>query len=148
MGITDDKLTDSQQGELELRQFNERLISEAGRLKGRDRVWVLMHLKNGSSINQIARLSGVSPSTVSRRIRRTVALLSGGRYLSRLKYSRRLSPVEIQIAEDNLVRGLSMRQIARNHRLSYYRVRMTIKRIRTMLASFDNHRQQSAPRGA
>ncbi len=102
-------------------------------LGGKDRVLMKMYLENGSSFRQLARLSGVSPSTVGRRVRRIVRRLMRGRYIKCVRNRDRFSEEELDVARDLYMWGLSMKRIAAKRGLTYYAVRKTVKRIEGIL---------------
>ena len=106
-------------------------LAELVRLKGHllapdERTLLEAYLKGSNSLRQIARLAGVKPSSVWRRVRRLVKRLYASANLVCLEQSRGLSVEELAIVKDHVVRGLSMYAISRSRRLSYYRVRNVI----------------------
>lgn len=106
-------------------------------LVGTDRAMMQMYLENGSSFRQLAELSGERATSVARRIRRLTRRLIDNSYTVCLRNRDRLSGLELVIARDYLVRGVSMRRIAQERDLSYYRVCRTVTAILDFVASVD-----------
>jgi predicted DNA-binding protein YlxM (UPF0122 family) len=108
----------------------------AGRLKllsGTDKVLMTMYIQNGNSIRQIARIRGVSEATIARRIRVISQRLVNGPYIDCLRCRERLTALQLSVAKDYYLKGLSMRRIAGKRRWSYYRVRDILTEIRSIV---------------
>lgn len=104
-------------------------------LTGHDRVLMRMYLDNGVSFSQMARLAGVNEATISRRIYKLTVRLLNGDYICCLRNRGKLSKLELGIARDLLVNGFSQRKISAKRKVSIYRVRVSVSKIR---ASIEN----------
>ncbi len=103
----------------------------AGRLEllsGEDRVLMEMYLKNGNSFRQLARLLGVNPATVGRRVHKLCRRLTEGGYVACLRNRSRFSAMELKIAKDYFLTGLSIRRIALRRRCSRHSIRRTLRK--------------------
>jgi predicted DNA-binding protein YlxM (UPF0122 family) len=114
-------------GEIEL------LRSRLNLLDGTDKLLMTMYIKHGNSIRQIARIRGVSETSIARRIRAISKRLAGGPYIECLRCRDKLTGLQLAIAKDYYLTGLSMRQIAAKRRWSYYRIRDILIEIRNVL---------------
>jgi len=111
----------------------ELLQSRVELLSGMDKVIMTMYLVNGNSFRQIAQLMGVNESNVSRRICRLIKRISDGGYITCLRNRERFSQSELDIAREYFLLGWSMKRIARERAMTYYRVRGMIHRIKGVL---------------
>ncbi len=118
----------------------DQLRARAHLLSDEDRTLLAMYLDAGSSFRQIARLTAMSPSTVSRRVRRIVHRLSNNIYTACLRNRHRFSNSELAITRDYFIRGLSARRISRNHHVSYYSVLAVVERARAFARSLEGPR--------
>ena len=116
----------------QMRDRVELLRSRLNLLTGTDRVLMEMHLDNGVSFRRLGQLTGLCETTISRRIRRLAQRLLDPTYMVCLRNRQRFSPLEIAIAGDFFVRGMAMTRIAHKRKMSYYRVREVIHKIRTL----------------
>lgn len=66
----------------------------------------------GISFSQIARIAGVAPATVARRIARIVHRLSGANYIFALRRNERFKTQQMEILRLYFIRGMTMSQIA------------------------------------
>lgn len=103
-----------------------------------------MYLDRGNSIRQLARLIGIDDTILARRIRRLAERLLDGQYIDCLRNRNRFTTVEMAIARDYFLTGLSIKTIAAEHGFSYYRTRETIRRIQRLLAAI--RQQEPAPK--
>lgn len=103
-------------------------------LKGRDRALVQMYLDNTGTYRQMARLAGVNEANVARRIHKLIRRLLDGQYITCLHYREQFTQVQIEMARDYFVDGLSMREIAERHETTIYAVRKTMKQIQRLTA--------------
>lgn len=108
------------------RDLAERLWARAGLLSDDDRTLLSMYLDHGSSYRQIARLIGVRPTTVARRIRKITERLLDETYPICLRHRGCFSEPQLAVIRDFFARGLTMTDISQMHGLSYYRVRSTV----------------------
>ena len=102
-------------------------------LNGKDKVLMTMYLENGSSFRQIARLTGVSDTSIARRINRLTKRLIDGQYIVCLRNRDKFTRDQMTIAKDYFLMGLSMKEIAVKRRWSRYHVRETIIKIKSIL---------------
>lgn len=117
------------------RETIELLRNRINLLEGMEKVLMKMYLENGSSVRQMARLTGVSETTMARRIRKMTERLMDGQYINCLRCRSEFTKTELAIAKDYFLMGISMRRIAANRRSTYYFVRETLKKIRGFLES-------------
>jgi hypothetical protein len=106
-------------------QWRERvdlLDLRANLLDRQDRTLLQMHLEAGRNFHEIARLTGLNPSTVCRRIHRMVRRLSDPTYTVCLRNQRQFSRMELDVIRDRFVRGLSLACIRRHHALGHRHV--------------------------
>jgi DNA-directed RNA polymerase specialized sigma subunit len=132
----DQQLDDPVHDRLQRRSAVELLRSRLDLLGDRDKALMTVYLDSGTRVYQIAKLLGVSPSTVTRRIRTLSQRLLAGDYERRIESAaaqHRLTPAERQIANEYFFTGLSLRDIAAKRNWSYYRTRETWRRIRMVL---------------
>ena len=110
----------------------ELLRARAQILGGKDKALMEMYLKNGSTLNQMARLAGVSEATISRRVHRLVGRLLDGEYIRCLHKRGQLDLLEQAIARDYFLGGLSQKKIALRREVTAYHVRKTLKKIKSV----------------
>jgi predicted DNA-binding protein YlxM (UPF0122 family) len=111
----------------------ELLASRLNLLSGTDKLLMTMYIEHGNSIRQIARVRGVSETSIARRIRSISKRLADGPYIDCLRCRDKLTSLQLAIAKDYYLMGLSMRRIAAKRRWSYYRVRDTLVEIRSIV---------------
>ncbi len=104
----------------------------ANLLNCQDRALLQMHLEAGRNFHEIARWTGLSPSTVCRRIHRMIHRLSDPTYTVCLRNQRHFRPVELDVIRDHFVRGLSLACVRRRHHLGHRRLRRIIAKARQM----------------
>lgn len=109
------------------------LRSRLGLLGGRDKVLMTLYVENGSSFRQIARLRGVSETSVARRIHQLTRRLTDGDFLRCVRNRDKLSRRQMVIARDAFLTGLSLRQIAEKRGVSMYAVRKELAEIRRFI---------------
>ena len=102
-------------------------------LNGKEKVLMTMYLENGSSFRQIARLAGVSDTSIARRINILTERLTDGEYITCLRNRDKFTRDQMTIAKDYFLVGLSMKEIAVKRRWSRYHVRETIIKIKSIL---------------
>ncbi len=113
----------------------ELLRSRLNLLAGTDKLLMTMYIEHGNSIRQIARIRGVSETSVARRIRAITKRLTDGPYIDCLRNRGKLTSRQLAIAKDYYLMGLSMRQIAAKRCRSYYRVREALIEIRSIVTA-------------
>jgi len=109
------------------------LLRRADILCPADRALVLMHLEKGSRFCDIAQVTGLNEATVARRIHKLVKRLLDDDYVTCLRHRSLLGKTNLAIAKDHFIEGLSMRRIAEKRRITVYRVRKGLLRIRRLL---------------
>jgi len=98
-----------------------------------DRLLMTVYLENGNNTRQISRLTGLSRTSIARRINiLTTRLLIGG-FITCLRNRRKFNKHQMTIARDYFLTGLSIKKIALKRRRSRYRVNETIKKIKSIL---------------
>lgn len=102
-------------------------------LSAPDRILMQMVFDKGSSLRQIARLTGRSPSTVCRRVNRLLNLLIAREVVAVLRRRGRVDDADIRIVRDYFIQGCSQRMIARRLNLSLYRVRTILQAARSII---------------
>jgi predicted DNA-binding protein YlxM (UPF0122 family) len=122
------------QGSIEL------LRSRLNLLSGTDKLLMTMYIEHGNSFRQIARIRGVTETSIARRIRGIAKRLTDGPYIDCLRSRDKLTSCQLAIAKDYYLLGLSMRRIAAKRQWSYYRVRDTIIEIRSIVNTFQQRR--------
>ena len=106
------------------------LRSRARLLKGRDRAIMTMYLDKGNSIVQIARVAGVTEAVMSRRVRRLMARLIDNEFILCLQHRDVFDHIELGIAKDFFLVGLSLSAISESRGISVYRIRRIVAKIR------------------
>lgn len=109
------------------------LRSRLNLLSGKDKVLMTMYVENGTSFRQIARLLGVSETSVARKIHRITGRLIDGQYIVCLRNRDKLTRGQMVIAKDYFLMGLSMNKIAEKNHWSIYRVRQTVMKIQSLI---------------
>jgi predicted DNA-binding protein YlxM (UPF0122 family) len=102
-------------------------------LAGEDRLLMTMYLENGNSFRQMARLAGVSESSIGRRVRKIAKRLTNGAYITCLRNRDKFTGGEMATARDYFLQGLSIRKIAEKRDLTFYRVQETLKKIKNLI---------------
>lgn len=113
----------------------EMLAARADILNAKDRALMKMYLKNGLTFLQIAKIVGMNPTTIARRIRKLSTRLADNKYITCLRYREQFGRDEISIAKDYYMEGMSQRQIARKRGMSVYSTRKVLERIRSVVDS-------------
>lgn len=118
-------------------------------LTGTDRLLMTMHLERGNSIRQLARLTSVNDTMIARRIRKLTKRLLDGEYVTCLRNRNKFTKTEMAIAKAYFLTGLSMKEIAAEHHLTYYHTRQTVRKIRWIIAAIRQqdlvHRNKTGP---
>ena len=121
------EVKDVRRGRMELLRGRVELLS------GKDRVLMTMYIENGNSFRQIARLCGVSETSVARRIHQITDRLTDGEFLRCVRNRDKLSRRQMAIARDAFLTGLSIKQVAEKRRMSVYAVRKELIGIRQLI---------------
>ncbi len=103
-------------------------------LVGMDRLLMTMHLENGNSFRQIARLVGMNEASIARRIKKITKRLADGEYITCLRSRDRFTKQELAIAKDFFLSGEPIRKIAEKRKCTYYHIHKNIKRIKEVVA--------------
>lgn len=111
----------------------ELLRSRLNLLYGKDKFLMTLYLENGYSIFQISRLTALCETSIARRINRLTKKLLEGRYITCLRNRDKFNRYQMAIAKDYFLTGLSMRKITKKRRRSFYHVRETILKIKSIL---------------
>ena len=106
-------------------------------LVGKDRVLMEMYWEHGHSFRDIGHVAGIGEVTMSRKIRRLTKRLIDGEYIICLRNRSRFTQMQMDIAKDYFLVGLSMKAIADKMGCSYYRVRQKLKEIEQLIGKMD-----------
>ena len=112
----------------------EILRSRLGLLSGTDKVLMTMYVQNGNSFRQIARVGGISETSVARKVHKISKRLTDGEYIRCLRNSEKLTPDQMAIAKDFFLTGLAMSRIAVKRHSSVHRVRRALTEIRDLVS--------------
>lgn len=120
-------------GGCDYREQLDLLRSRIQLLTGKDRIVMSMYFENGISFSEIAALCGMSEGRLARRMHAVTKRLMDGRYIACIRNRHRFTLLELGLARDNFLLGLSYRRIAVKRNLSFYRVRKTMTRVKRMI---------------
>ena len=109
------------------------LRARAEMLPGKDKALIQMYLVNGSSYGEMARIAGVSESTIARRVYKLTQRLLGGEYMMCLRRRRGLSRLEQTVAKDYFLEGRSQKEIAHKRELTVYQVRKALRQLQSLI---------------
>ena len=109
------------------------LRSRLDLLDGKDKLLMTLYLENGYSIFKISKVTDLCQTSIARRINRLTKKLTEGRYITCLRNSDKFNRYQMIIAKDYFLRGLSMREIKLKRRRSFYHIRGTISKIKSIL---------------
>jgi len=98
-------------------------------LKPIDRVMLELYYWHNVTFQQLSYLSGLSPTTVSRRIESQIKRLLGKRYIAIYRKRRFFLPEELQVAYDHFLLGMGYRSIAAKQNITPSRSRKIIKKL-------------------
>ena len=102
-------------------------------LDGKDRLLMKMYLDNGYSIFKISKVTDLCQGSIARRIKRLKKILLEGRYIKCLRNRDRFNRYQMEIAKDYFLKDFSLRQITIKRHRSYYHIRKTILKIKSIL---------------
>ena len=102
-------------------------------LDGKDRLLMKMYLENGYSIFKISKVTDLCQGSIARRIKRLKKILLEGRYIKCLRNRDRFNRYQMEIAKDYFLKDFSLRQITIKRNRSYYHIRKTILKIKSIL---------------
>lgn len=117
------------------------LCSRARLLAGKDRAIMIMYLERGNSIAQIARVAGVTEAVISRRVRRLIARLIDNDFIICWRHKNLFDHVELNVARDFYLVGLSQGTIAAERNISVYKVRKILAKIKAFKKSISKIRR-------
>lgn len=112
---------------------NELLLLRSNLLNHSDKALMHMVFDRGGTFEQIARLTGQSASTVSRRFQCILQKLLTRELAALLRQRNEFDSLEIRIARAYFIEGLSQRAITEKLGLTTYRVRNAIGTIRSVI---------------
>jgi hypothetical protein len=90
----------------------------------------MMYLEKGCSMAPLARIAGVSESTMARRIHKLRARLLNGSYIVCLRNCGRFTKGELAVARDYFLHSRTIPSIAAKRKISIYHVRKTMQKVR------------------
>lgn len=117
----------------EYRERTEMLRRRINLLNGKDKLLMTMYLDNNNSIRQISRLSGIDETSISRRINRIVKRLTEDKYIICLRNRNKLTTTEKAITKEYFLLGMSIKNIAKRRRWTYYQAYKTIQKIQQQI---------------
>lgn len=109
------------------------LRSRVNLLTGKDKLLMTMFMDNGNSFRQMARLAGTNEVSIARKIHKLTKRLIDGEYITCLRCRDKFTKIEMAIAKDYFLLGLSIRKIAGRRDATYYGVRRTLKKIQQLI---------------
>jgi hypothetical protein len=110
----------------------EHIRNRAEILAGKDRDLIMMYLDKGCSAAPLARIAGVSETTIARRIHKLMAQLLDGSYIVCLQNYARFTRGELAITKDYFLQNRSIASIAARRKISIYLVRKTLQKVRNI----------------
>ena len=114
------------------------LRSRLDLLDVKDRFLMTLYLENGHSIFKISRMTAQCETSIARRINGIIKRLTEGKYITCIKNRDKFNKHQMTIAKDYFLTGLSMREIAIKRHRSFYHVRETILKIKSILNKCEN----------
>jgi predicted DNA-binding protein YlxM (UPF0122 family) len=111
------------------------LRGRADLLTGKDKALMTMYLEHGNSFRQMARVAGVTEVTIARRIRKLTDRLIDGHYITCLRSRGKFTALEMTVARDYFLTGLSMKNIAAKRHSTFYRIRKMLEKIRLVVTA-------------
>jgi uncharacterized protein (DUF111 family) len=113
----------------------EMLGDRVNLLGGADRVLMIMYMQNGNSFRQIARVRGISETSVARRVQRIIRRLANSEYVRCTKSAERLTADQMAMAREFFLLGQSMGRIAARRCSSVHHVRKALEDIRDLASA-------------
>jgi len=113
--------------QIELFQLRSELLSS------KDRALMQMIFDNGTTFDQIAKLTGQNASTISRRFKNLSQKLIARELITLLHRRKDFNVSDISIVQEYYLRGQSQKTIARKLSISLYRVRSTLETVRSII---------------
>ena len=109
------------------------LRSRVSLLSSRDKLLMTMYLENGNSVRQLAQLAGTNNTRISRRIKMITRRLVHGDYILCLHNREKFTPLEMLIAKDYFLSGLSLKKSLPSDTLHTIEPDESYKRLRALL---------------
>jgi len=117
----------------ERQKFSDLILHRLSWLEEQDRLLLELVYEKGLSYRQIARLTGIRESSISRRVRKLTGRLLNRTYSLCLLHRSELSPMQLCIARNRYVLGKSRRDIACQLRITLYSVDRHLQRLEKIL---------------
>lgn len=117
--------------QIEALRFRSRLLS------AHDKALIQMVFEQGGTFDQIARLTGQNPSTISRRFKSLLQKLISKEVVLLLQKQYEIDDTDIRIVQDYFLQGLSHQAIANKFNISLYRVRKILRTLRSIAYQSD-----------
>jgi len=118
----------------------ETLASRTDILNTKDRAIMTMYLKNGFTFRQIAEVAGTNESVISRRIHKLTSKLTDGEYITCLRNRDKFDRVEMAVAKDHFLNGISQIKTAEKHGMTIYSTRKLLRKILKVVDSCGGQR--------
>ncbi len=146
VGIDFDKVCDSN-SKVGLRScgsvFSSRidmLTSRADILSSNDRALMKMYLKNGTTFRQMAQVAGTNEKAIARKIHDLTSRIIEGEYITCLRNRERFDRIEMAVARDYFIEGLTQKRIAKKRRITLYTTRKILLKIQDIVSKLENRR--------
>jgi hypothetical protein len=110
----------------ELLNLFENLSTRVDMLPDQQRAFVRLFLGYGK-FRPIAKTAGVDEATIARRLKKIADRINSNNFIATLSGENNLPPEKMEILKDYFVRGLPMTKIAKNRKLTYYKVLKIIR---------------------
>jgi len=95
----------------------EQLQMRLALLKKEDRLLPRLYFYKGLSYRDLSQLFGLEERTVARRIKQITDRLMSDKYITVLRHKSQFSEIELEVAYDRYLLGLSYRKISDRHNL-------------------------------
>ena len=102
-------------------------------LEGRERVLLDLYVNHNVTCGQLARLSGESERNLSRLVKRLIPRLLGDEYITIVRNRERFGEIELAVAYDHFLLGLSYRAIREKRKRTVNSIKKIIKRLNLWL---------------
>ncbi len=129
----------------QLRWSTDLLRSRLNLLRGKDKLLLIMYLEKGNSFRQMARLAGITEACIARRIHKLMNRLTDSEYITCLRNRKEFNDIEMYIAKEYFLLGLSMRKIAKNRQMTYYQVRKILRNIQVVVSTLQKGCRRPSP---
>jgi hypothetical protein len=119
-----------------IKEFSNLICSRLDWLQGRDRILVEMIYDRGLSYRTVAELTGRRPSSICRRIRTLIRRLLCREYQICLLRRNQLTFLQMCIARERFILGMSRSAIAERHQISLYCVDQHLQHLAGLTGTF------------